>query len=66
MSGKLQVLAIRPVIGVWVCLCSLFIAAIFDHIIASAGPVIANVCGSLVLLFIALNPLVFNNNYTID
>ena len=36
-------------------------------IIASAGPVMANVCGSLVLLFIALNPLVLNNNnYTID
>ena len=40
---------------------------ISDHITVSAGPVIANVCGSLVLLFIALNPLVLNNNnYTID
>ena len=35
---------------------------ISDHITVSAGPVIANVCGSLVLPFHCCNPLVLNNN----
>ena len=38
---------------------------ISDHITVSAGPVIANVCGLLVLLFIAFNNN-NNNNYTIN
>ena len=41
---------------------------ISDHITVSAGPVIANVCGSACTPFSLLaNPLVLNNNnYTIN